>query len=149
MKRRVVVTGLGILGLSCFAASAWLTIIKFQGTDFEAGFFTRLNTSTGYSYWIFTLAFFFGITGLGLLLGAAWLWLGRKRVKHNSADSPSNNSLYSRGLRWSFTSLVLQLTVLDLLLFYYLQFGTAVLVMIQFALLLAVIHYQRVALPVS
>jgi hypothetical protein len=64
-------------------------------------------------------------------------------VQPDPALSPSNNSHYSRGLRWSFLSLVLQLTVLDLILFYYLQFGTAVLVLIQFTLLLAVIHNDR------
>ncbi len=140
-----MVAGLGMLGLSSLSASIWLVVSNIQITEFEVGFFTRLNTSTEYSWWIFTLAFILGITGLGLLLGAGWIWLGRKRMKPGSALPPLNYSRYSKGLRWSFTSLVLQLTVLDLLLFYYLQFGSAVLVLIQFTLLLAVIHYQRAA----
>lgn len=140
-----MVAVLGMLGISSLSASTWLVINNIRILEFEAGFFTRLNTNTGYSWWIFTLAFLLGITGLGLLLGAGWIWLGRKRAWPDSALPPVNNSRYSKGLRWSFTSLVLQLTVLDLLLFYYIQFGTAVLVLIQFTLLLAVIHYQRAA----
>ena len=130
--------GLGILGFSSISASVWLAIGNIRMTGFEVGFLTRLNTSTAYSYWIFTLAFSFGITGLGLLFGAAWVW-------PDLSVSPSINSRYSRGLHWSFASLVLQLTVLDLLLFYYLQFSTAVLVIIQLILLLAVIHNDRAA----
>jgi hypothetical protein len=52
--------GIGILGLSSVAASVGLAVINYQGKVFGAGFFTRLNTSMAYSYWIFTLAFIFG-----------------------------------------------------------------------------------------
>ena len=140
-----MVAGLGMLGLSSLSTSIWLVINNIQLIEFKTGLFTRLKPNTEYSWWVFTLAFFLGITGLGLLLGAGWTWLGRKRAWPGSALSPSNNPRYSRGLRWSFAALVLQLTVLDLLLFYYLQFGTAALVLIQFTLLLAVVHYQRAA----
>jgi len=47
------------------------------------------------------------------------------------------------GLGWSYFVLVLQLTILNLLMFYYLQFTTIAFAAIQFVLLLAVIHYQR------
>lgn len=95
------------------------------------------------------MALFFGVTGVGLALGASWIWLGGPPEKSQAPILPSKASRFTRGLRWSFAALVLQLTVLDLLLFYYLQFSAILLVVIQLALLQAVIHYQRDSQPLA
>lgn len=137
------VVGLGILGLVCFLASIWLAIIQIQQVEFNRGLFASLNTGSPYSYWIFTLAFFMGITGLSLIVGSLSLTINHRQTALQLSEKPASDPSLSRGLRWSYTALLIQLTILDLLLFYYLQFGTIVLVVLQFALLQAVIHFQR------
>lgn len=144
-----VVAGLALLGFASLAAAAWLASANFQRAMFSASLFTRLNSSLEYSWWILSMVFFAASTGSGLVVGSAWMWLNRKRSGSGSSQSASQARRYLRGLRWNYTALVLQLTVLDLLLFYYLQFAAIFLVLIQVALLLAVIHYQREVTPLA
>lgn len=146
---RGVVIGLVLLGSACLVAAAWLLILNFQTLVFAVSGFPRLISGAGYSWWIFSMALFFGVTGVGLALGASWIWLGGPPEKSQAPILPSKASRFTRGLRWSFAALVLQLTVLDLLLFYYLQFSAILLVVIQLALLQAVIHYQRDSQPLA
>lgn len=140
-----VVAGLAVLGSASLAASFWLIALNFQRIVIDASYLSRLRIGSEYSWWILSMAFFAGITGLGLVLGSAWIWLGRRRWQPDISLPPPTKSRFFRGLRWCFISLVLQLTVLDLLFFYYFQFPTILLVVIQLALLLAVIHFQKSA----
>jgi hypothetical protein len=53
------------------------------------------------------------------------------------------NGSEARGMRISYISLLVYLTIINLFLFYYYQFGIILAAVLQFALLLGVLHYQR------
>jgi hypothetical protein len=133
--RMSVTLGLGLLGLVAAAGAGWIVIVDLWPG--AAGF--------AFSAWYSILAVILAATGLSLVFGAVLLWGGPARIQRDAASAPSAVHRLTRGLHWSYVALVLQLTVLDLLLFYYFQFGAIPLVAVQFTLLLAVIYYLREA----
>ena len=130
--RRGVTIGLGVLGVLSLGVA-----VLMIGTNIETGstgqpllfsFGGDTGSSYTYSYWNLILAISLGFSGFVLILSAIMLWRGRSQP----------------GLAWSYFVLVLQLTILNLLMFYYFQFITVAFAVIQFVLLLAVLHYQRI-----
>lgn len=129
--RQAVTIALGILGFVCVGVALLMVSPNFTGGS--AGqtvlFWLEEDPGTGYAYvyWNLILAITLGVSGLLLVLSAVMLWKGQARS----------------GLVWAYFVLVLQLTILNLLMFYYYQFITIAFAATQFVLLLAVIHYQR------
>ena len=129
--RQVVTIALGILGVMCVGVALVMSGMNITSGSADQPFLFKLENTAGtsyaYTYWNLILGFALGVSGLVLILSAVMLWKGQVRS----------------GLGWSYFMLVLQLTILNLLMFYYLQFTTIAFAAIQFVLLLAVIHYQR------
>ncbi len=77
--------------------------------------------------WIMTRLFLEGVAGLPLLLAAGFLALGQEQ----------------RGIMVGFAGLLLSLTIVNVLVFYFDQFQAIIDTMIQFMLLLGAIHYRQ------
>ncbi len=86
----------------------------------------NLNSPTGLT-WFLARVVLEGSVGMMLFVSAVLLALGKDRI----------------GTWWSYFSLLLALTTVDLLLFYYEQFSMIVTVFFQFVMLLAVLSYRR------
>jgi hypothetical protein len=117
--RAVLIGGLGGLGV--------VSIIQIA--QFAAARFTpeiRVASPAG-SYWFMARLFLEAIVALLLLSGAVLLTLRR----------------IVSGLQISYYALLLSLTMVNLLVFYFDQFSTIVPASIQFGLLLCVIYYRR------
>ena len=138
-----VIAGLGALGLTCAAAAVLIITTNLHPGRIGVTLLSRSGAGFAYTYWVMILAFFLVFTGLGILTGALLLWKNRAQTTVNPLSAFPEGHRLASGLRWSYAALVLQLTVLDLLIFYYFQFGTIVLVAVQFTLLLAVIYYRK------
>ncbi len=85
------------------------------------------DPSFAYILWFFTLQVVQAVFGLVLIAGAVMLVIGRER----------------QGIRVSYIALLVYLTMVNLLLFYYNQFSTIVSAVFQFVLLLAVLYYRQ------
>jgi hypothetical protein len=128
--RAIMVLGLAALGVSSVfstvrALSANLTSGSSRGT-LASWIGGPGNSSYAHVYWLFMLLAIQGIIGLLLAVAAVLLVIRRER----------------RGLAIAYLSLLIQLTVVDLLAFYYYQFSTILLAIVQFVLLLAVLYYR-------
>jgi hypothetical protein len=116
--RTLLGIGLGSLGLiSVVIPTLSLIDITLSGSDISPR-----ETS-----WFIILQVLQILAGLVLLLGAGQLLTGRE----------------SAGIRSSYITLLVYLTILDLFLFYYYQFATILAAIIQFVLLLGVLYYQQ------
>lgn len=131
--RAVLVGGLlvlGIFSLTRFIPLALVAIgIENQSLQrwLEALIQSGLLTSSGSLDWFSAWLALEGSIGLLLILSAALLAFGVER----------------RGANLGYLSLLLSLTVVDLLLFYFDQFSSIIAASIQFLLLLGVLYYRR------
>ncbi len=110
--------GIFTLGLGSVITPAFSTIFFFA------------NFSTGQAaeiFWDISLQLILLLAGILLLIGSVMLIRG----------------VESRGLRISYITLLVYLTIINLFLFYYYQFAIILAAVFQFALLLGVLHYQR------
>ena len=116
--RTFLVLGLGILGLISvlIPALSLINLTIYPGREQVAE-----------PYWYIALQVVQMLTGFLLIMGAMMLMKGSE----------------SRGLRVSYITLLVYLTMVDLLLFYYYQFATILIAIFQFVLLLAVLHYRH------
>jgi hypothetical protein len=115
--RTLLVLGLGILGILSILipALSLINLTIYPGREPVAE-----------PYWYITLQVVQILTGFLLIMGTGMLIKGSE----------------SRGLRVSYITLLIYLTMVDLLLFYYYQFATILIAIFQFVLLLAVLHYR-------
>ncbi len=116
--RTLLVLGLGILGL----ISVFIPALSLINLTINPG-----REPAAELYWYIALQVVQILTGLLLILGAGMLWKGSEL----------------KGLRVSYITLLVYLTMVDLYLFYYYQFATILAAIFQFVLLLAVLHYQQ------
>jgi hypothetical protein len=135
VKRRrlkAALTGaLGALGLLAVAKLVSLTIAAFSPTFLEQMVNERValdqvRSASGMGWFSARLALE-GSVGLLLLVAAVLLIVGRER----------------RGVQFGFFGLLLSLTAVNLLVFYFDQFSTIFTAMVQFGLLLGVLYYRR------
>ena len=116
--RTLLGIGIGSLGLISLILPTWSLIsITFSGSDLSPR-----ETS-----WLIVLQAVLMLAGLALILGAGLILRGRE----------------SAGIRTSYITLLVYLTILDLFLFYFYQFATLPASIIQFVLLLGVLYYQQ------
>jgi hypothetical protein len=116
--RTLLILGLGILGLLSVLIPA-LSLINLPLTPGREPVLEP--------YWYIALQVVQMLTGLLLIFGAGMIMKGSE----------------SKGFRVSYITLLVYLTIVDLYLFYYYQFATILAAIFQFALLLAVLHYQH------
>ena len=110
--------GIGSLGLiSLFIPILSLINITITGSDISPR-----ETS-----WLIILQAVQILAGLALILSSGLILSGRE----------------SAGIRGSYITLLVYLTILDLFLFYYYQFATIPAAIVQFVLLLGVLYYQQ------
>ena len=110
--------GIGSLGLiSLFIPTLSLINITLTGSDISPR-----ETS-----WLIVLQAMQILAGLALILSSGLIFSGRE----------------SAGIRGSYITLLVYLTILDLFLFYYYQFATIPAAFVQFVLLLGVLYYQQ------
>jgi len=110
--------GIFLLGLGSVILPAFSTIFFF------------INFSTGEA-----VETFWYITSQLVLLGAGILLIYGSVLFNKGAEA--------RGLRTSYITLLVYLTIINLFLFYYYQFAIILAAIFQFGLLLGVLHYQR------
>ena len=116
--RGLLIIGIGALGIISVLNPIWIIIdliLNLTG-----------NTSAEI-FWIISLFVIQLVTGLLLIRGAVLIYKGNE----------------SQGLRISYITLLVYLTMMNLFLFYYYQFATILAAIFQFALLMGVLHYQR------
>lgn len=119
--------GLGGMGSFALVTSTRAVVTNLRPDLFEAGLALVIqNTAYNDLYWFFALHVFQVLLGLAILLGAIYLLRGLEK-----------------GVEISFFGLLLYLTMVDLLLFYYYQFSTIVTAVFQFILLLGVLYYRQ------
>ena len=129
--RAVLITGLGILGLASLLNFFRLSLPNLAPGPFRSS--QVLMTAAGlipnraFVYWYSMLGVFHGITGLLLVAGAMMLVSRRE----------------SLALNLSYYVLLIHLTILDLLMFYYFQFDTILFAILQFGLVLGVSYYRK------
>jgi hypothetical protein len=105
--------------------SAWVAFLQYHAgrqiapADAPALYSTRLVLEV--------------LVGILLLVSAALLAAGKKRLACNLA----------------YFSILVSLAVLDMLLFYFEQFSTSLIVIIQFGVLLGVLYYRRKYLKIK
>jgi len=116
--KRILVAGILILGMGSIILPGFSILVFI------------LNFSTGQTseiFWFITSHFVLLAAGILLLYGSILLRAGDEL----------------RGLRISYITLLVYLTIINLFLFYYYQFGTILAALYQFVLLMGVMHYQR------
>ena len=86
-----------------------------------------LGASPAYISWYYLLGIFQGIVGSLLVVGSLLLAMRRE----------------NQALHLSYYALLIHLTVLDLLMFYYYQFDTILFAILQFGLVVAVVYYRK------
>lgn len=116
--RKLIVIGLGILGLLSILIPSFsiLSLLINPGAELFAG-----------AFWYLGLQIVLIITGILLLWGIRLFMEGSE----------------FKGLRISYFTLLIYLTMVNLFLFYYFQFSIILAAIYQFLLLLAVLHYQQ------
>ena len=129
--RAVLALGLGALGLASIVNAIRLMASNLEpgpsGLAFAFVIQAVKNPSYAYVLWFFMLQVVQGLFGLLLTAGAVLLVTGRER----------------QGIRSSYFALLVYLTMVNLLMFYYYQFSTIISAIIQFVLLLAVLYYRQ------
>lgn len=121
--------GLGVIAIARLVVliSTVFTAATFADMLARMAATSGLVVSTGGVYWFFGRILLEGIVGVMLIAGAILFFLGQER----------------RGLRLNYFGLLLSLAVVNLLVFYFDQFSTILLALLQFAALLALIFYRR------
>ncbi len=122
--RSLLVLGVGTLGLVSIANSLRLFISYILG---GASTITAGDIGQTLTYWFFQLQVMQGLVGVMLVIGAFYLFTGREW----------------QGVRFSYFALLVYLTIVNLMLFYYNQFSTMIAAVFQFALLLGVLYYRQ------
>ena len=129
--RAALALGLSVLGLASVITASRLIASSLEpgsiGLTFRFVIESIRNPSYSFVYWFFILQVVQGLFGLLLMAGAVLLVTGRER----------------QGVRYSYFALLVYLTMVNLLMFYYYQFSTIISAIIQFALLLAVMYYRQ------
>ena len=116
--RSMLVLGIFTLGLGSVIIPAFSTIF----------FFANFNTGQAAEiFWYISLQLILLLAGVLLLIGFIMLIRGAE----------------TRGLRISYITLLVYLTIINLFLFYYYQFAIILAAVFQFVILLGVLHYQR------
>jgi hypothetical protein len=126
--RTILALGTGILGLASLVIalqtiSGYMLPVALAGGSAA----NQPETSGNLSIWFLQLQILLGLVGAFLVLGAVFLISAREQ----------------RGIHISYFALLIYLTVVNLLLFYYNQFSTIIGATIQFALLLGVLYYRQ------
>jgi hypothetical protein len=132
-RRRARITLM--IGLAFLGAVSIVNFFRHLLPQLNLGFFEdtqfrvepRLAASQAYASWYYLLGIFQGITGVLLVAGSAFM----ARRKENLA------------LNLGYYALLIHLTVLDLLMFYYYQFDTILFAILQFGLVLALVYYRE------
>jgi hypothetical protein len=116
----IALARLAVLGSTAFTDATFAETLAHMAA---AG----LVSSTNGMYWFFGRVVLEGVVGVMLIAGAVLLHLGRER----------------RGIRLAYFGLLASLSVVNLLVFYFDQFSTIVLALLQLGALLALIFYRR------
>ncbi len=116
--RKIIIVGIGLLGI--------FSILLPSISSFNLISNPSLEISSEI-IWYFCLQITLLLTGILLI------WSARLILKGSE----------SRGLRISYITLLIYLTMVNLFLFYYYQFAIILAAIYQFVLLLAVLHYQE------
>ena len=129
--RFAIILGLGITGT--LALIKWVVFLSQSlGPDssrqalVEMAAASSVNTPAG-MYWFVARLILEGILGMSLL--AASLLIMIKKVRH--------------GMNLGYYSLLLSLTTINLLLFYFDQFSTIIIALLQFMVLMGMIYYRK------
>lgn len=132
MRLRAILAG-GLIALSLVALTELAQFIwAFQEPDHLQGLVNELVITSQISMvsalgWFYARLILEAIVGLMLFVGAIFLIVGWQ----------------FRGIQLSIIGLLLSLTAVNLLIFYFDQFSTIILATIQFLLLVGVIHYRK------
>jgi hypothetical protein len=129
--RAILAGGLLALGLVALAelvpfVLASLGVGRFEMVVSDLIAISLVN-STSTLVWFYAFLTLQGTEGVLLIIAAVLLIVGKER----------------RGIQFGFLSLLLSLTTVNLLVFYFEQFSTILPATIQFLLLLGVIHYRK------
>lgn len=116
--RTILVIGLGLLGFG----SIIIPIVTLLNQVLSVGKNSTVNQS-----WFITFLLIQTLIGIALVCAATLLITNREQI----------------GIRSGYISLLINLTIVNLFLFYYFQFSTILVAGFQFLLLLGVLHYQR------
>ncbi len=137
LLRAVLIGGLGGLSLVSLFRVIILTIDIFNAPSGERTLaaLSAASPITNFSslYWFFARVSLEGFVALLLLAAAIFIYRNQ----------------FQRGLSFSYYGLLLSLTTVNLLVFYFDQFSTIIPASIQFGLLLGVIYYRRNFLPTN
>jgi len=129
--RALLALGLGAMGLASVVTPGRLIASSLEPGSIGPTFMFLIesvkNPTFAFVYWFFLLQVIQGLFGLFLMTGAVLLVTGRER----------------QALRSSYFALLVYLTMVNLLMFYYYQFSTIISAIIQFVLLLAVLYYRQ------
>src|SRR3990172_5098619 len=129
--RALLALGLGAMGLASVVTPGRLIASSLEPGSIGPTFMFLIESVKNPSFVFFYLFFFLhliqGLFGLFLMTGAVLLVTGRER----------------QALRSSYFALLVYLTMVNLLMFYYYQFSTIISAIIQFVLLLAVLYYRQ------
>ena len=126
--RTFLACGIGGLGLVSLVGPLQQGLSFIQAA-MQAGTLAFLLQDNGRALvdWFFRLQVMQGLVGVMLVLGAGLLLTRREE----------------QGVRFCYTGLLIYLTIVNLLLFYYNQFSTIIFASVQFVLLLGVLYYQQ------
>lgn len=126
--RSLLALGIGMLGMVSLVIPLQTIASYVQPVALAGGItIAQQGAMNPLSGWFFQLQLMQGGVGVVLVAGAVFLVSGRE----------------NQGLRLSFFALLLYLSVVNLLLFYYNQFSTIITAVIQFSLLLGVLYYRQ------
>ncbi len=131
-RLRMILTG-GLLGLSVVALAELAQFLwalrepdHLQSMVNDLVVTSQISPASGLG-WFYARLILEGIVGIMLLVAAILLVVGKE----------------PRGIQYSIIGLLLSLTTVNLLVFYFEQFSTIITAIIQFLLLLGVIHYRK------
>ncbi|HZD55163.1 MAG TPA: hypothetical protein VE136_00445, partial [Anaerolineales bacterium] len=120
------------IGMAVMGAFASLASLRAMASDLRLDqggtglTFAVQNATFAHVSWFLSLQVFQFLLGAALILSSVYLMKGRKE-----------------GVDISYVALLVYLTMVDLLLFYYYQFSTTITAIVQFILLLGVIYYRQ------
>ncbi len=126
--RFLLVLGIGALGLVSLIVPMREILIRAQPESVVSSLNPILQNASRNTLILFIrLQILHGLTGLALIVGAILLAARRERL----------------GISFSYFALLVYLTVVNLLLFYYNQFSTIISAVIQFVLLMGALYYRQ------
>ncbi len=128
--RAILTAGVGVLGLVTLSTPGQTLISGYTPSAIEQtqAALARIGITTASGLnWLMARVILESFVGMALFISAVLLGVGKDRL----------------GAWGSFLSLLLSLTIVDMLLFYFEQFSTIATASIQLVFLLAVLHYRR------